>query len=127
MRICFTYLNLPLMTFLWRLITYLKIITSFLFCTLFLKKNSYSSVSRPSRLILCGSYLFCPRFVPLCSCIIWDIASLLSFNSSFVYFNFSNQNFFSCALFVLKHPVCVVLCHIFFSCSGYTDINYIYI
>ena len=84
-------------------------------------------MSRPSGLILGVSYLFCPNFSPLCSCIIWDIASILSFNSSFVYFNFSNPNFFSCALFFLKHPVCVVLRHIFLSCSGYTNINYIYI
>ena len=57
-------------------------------------KNSYQLVSRPSRLILCVSRLFCPSFCPIMFLQYLGHFLYLPFNSYFAYFNFSNQNFF---------------------------------
>ena len=97
MHVCFAHLVLPLMTFLWGYITYLKIIISFLFCIFAFQKTLTSwwvdlldwfSVSLVFSVLV---------FVPLCSCSIWDISSIY--------------------LLILTLPILISAIRIFFLCS----------
>lgn len=101
MRVSFIHLVLPLMHFLWELITYLKIIISFFFSRFSFQKVINGIID----LLDWCSLIFCvPVFVPLCSCSVLSIFSLFSFNSYIEYFNFNNQ-FFSYAPFFLYFVV----------------------